>query len=420
MLDIHLIREQPDLVKENTARKDPALLPLFDELLAKDAEWRKLKGATDDLRAERNRVSKQINETKKQGGDATALLARAKEIPVKIKAHEERMEAVMEEVLLRLRKLPNLMHPDVPPGKDDSENPEVKREGAPRRFDFPVKNHVDLSESLGMADFEASAAVSGNGFYYLKGDLALLNQALIQYALSIMERHGYTYVEPPLLVKRRVLDAAMDTSGFDATIYKVGDDLCLIGTSEHAILGMLDGATLKAETLPRKYYAYSMCFRQEIGSHGINEKGLWRTHQFNKVEMFQFTLPEQSWKAFDEMLAISEEVMRGLDLPYRVIECCTGDLSLWKARSMDVEVWRPTTESYGEVMSLSNCTDYQARDLNIRYERKGEYGVVHTLNNTALATSRIMVAILENYQNADGTVTVPDALQEYLGKSRMG
>ncbi|RME31318.1 serine--tRNA ligase [Candidatus Woesearchaeota archaeon] len=424
MLSLKTIREETDRVRKNIERKkDAATLKILDELLMKDAEWRKHKVAADKLRAERNKLSEAINAAKKRGEDATKLIVQAKKIPAQIKAAEEAMERLMtEEIKPRLRKIPNFMHPDVPYGKDDSENPEVKRHGTPRAFTFPVKNHVELCEALGLADFEASGRTSGNGFYFLKGDLALLNQALIQYAIGIMRKHGYTYIEPPLMVRKRILDAAMDTDGFEATIYRIeGDDLALIGTSEHAILGMLDGQVLPEDELPLKLFAYSMCFRQEIGSHGINEKGLWRTHQFNKVEMFQFTKPEESWDAYDEMLSISEEIMQGLQLPYRVIECCTGDLALWKARSMDVEVWRPTTKSYGEVMSLSNCTDYQARDLGIKLLRKnGTREVVHTLNNTALATSRIMVAILENYQNEDGSITVPEALRGSLGRERLG
>ncbi len=397
---------------------------MLEELLEADAEWRRCKQRVDQLRAERNTLSQAINAAKKRGEDVTALVQKAKELPGKIKAEEARLQQLMnEEILPRLRRIPNFMHPDVPYGKDDSENPEVKRHGTPRRFTFPVRNHVELCEQLGLADFEASARTSGNGFYFLKGDLALLNQALIRYAITVMLKHGYQYIEPPLMVRKRVLDAAMDTAGFAETIYRIAgdDDLALIGTSEHAILGMLDSQVLPEDALPLKVFAYSMCFRQEIGSHGINEKGLWRTHQFNKVEMFQFTKPEESWAAFDEMLAISEEIMQGLELPYRVIECCTGDLALWKARSMDIEVWRPTTQSYGEVMSLSNCTDYQARDLGIKLVRRdGRREVVHTLNNTALATSRIMVAILENYQREDGTVAVPRVLQDFLGKDVLG
>ena len=290
---------------------------------------------------------------------------------------------------------------------------------------------------MGIADFEASARTTGNGFYFIRDELALLNQALIRFTIDFMHKKGYHYVEPPLIVKKRVLEAAMDAAAFQQSIYTVGEyepdtqlkdklkdkdpseQLCLIGTSEHAILGMLDNQTLDEFQLPLKVFSYSMCFRQEIGSHGINEKGLWRTHQFNKVEQFIFCREEESWDMYSELMKNSEEILQALGLPYRVIEICTGDLAIWKARSADLEVYRPTTKEYGEVMSLSNCTTFQSQGLNIKYisvsgERPGEKKLVHTLNNTALATSRIMVAILENYQNADGSVTVPHILVPYL------
>jgi seryl-tRNA synthetase len=238
-----------------------------------------------------------------------------------------------------------------------------------------------------------------------------------------MQKKGYLYVETPLLIKKYVLEAAMDADGFKNSIYAVeGQDLCLIGTSEHGMLGKMTGVTFAEDDLPKKLFSYSMCFRQEIGSHGINEKGLCRTHQFNKVEQFVFCLPEQSYTYYAELLQNSEEIMQALGLPYRVAEICTGDLAVWKAKSADVEVWRPTLNEYGEVMSLTNCTDYQARDLNIRVTRKdGTKQIVHTLNNTALATSRILVAILENYQNEDGSVTIPDALRPFMfGKTVLG
>lgn len=423
MLSIQYIREHTSDVRANIERKkDATTLAVLDELLAADEAWRALRGEADAIRSERNKVSAAINAAKKAGEDATDLLAQAKAIPERLKTVEENMSAQWNaEVLPRLQKIPNTMHPDVPYGKDASENPTIKTWGEQTKPSFPLKTHVEVAEALGLADFEAAANTTGKGFYFLKGDLGLLNQALLQYAISIMRKHAYTYIEPPLMVQKRVLDAAMDTSAFEATIYRVAgnDELALIGTSEHAILGMLDGKTLTEKQLPLKLFGYSMCFRQEIGSHGINDKGLWRTHQFNKVEMFQFTTPETSWQAFDEMLAISEEVLQGLKLPYRVIECCTGDLSVWKARSFDLEVWRPTTGEYGEVMSLSNCTDYQARDLNIRVDRGGKMEIVHTLNNTAMATSRILVAILEHYQQADGSVAVPEALQAYMGVSTL-
>ncbi len=440
MFDLKFVREHADGIRGTIQRqKKPELLTELDALLKHDEEWRKLKQEADALRSSRNKLSEEINATKKKGGDITPILTKVKAIPEEIKRVENRMALLFaQELKPRLAKLPNIMHPDVPYGKDDADNPEVKRWGTPRRFTFPVKNHVELCEQNDWADFDASAKTSGNGFYFLKGDLALLNQALIRFATERLVQKGYLYVEPPLMVRLPVLEAAMDLDAIQQSVYKVEESkrgaeegataetktddanrLCLIGTAEHALLGMHAGILFKEEELPKKYAGYSMCFRQEIGSHGINEKGLWRTHQFNKVEQFIFCLPEQSWKLYDELLANSEEILQALGLPYRVVEICTGDLAAWKARSHDVEVWRPTTESYGEVMSLSNCTTYQATDLDVRYVRRdGERGVVHTLNNTAVATSRIMVAIVENNQEKDGRVAVPETLRPYLGGKR--
>ncbi|MBN1274848.1 serine--tRNA ligase [Candidatus Woesearchaeota archaeon] len=423
MLTAKFIRENEKKVKENMAflGKDASAV---DELLKADEEWRKEKKELDELRHERNEVSEAINKAKKEGLDVQSLLRKAKAIPGRVKEKESSVQKKEEQLQKLLAGIPNVAHQDVPQGKDESENKEVKRWGEPRTFRFPVKNHVELAESLGIADFDASANVSGNGFYYLKDDLGHLNQALVQFAIDHLRKKGYTYIEPPLLVRKHVLDAAMDTEGFEQSIYKVTDEedpLCLIGTAEHAILGMLEGKSIEEQDLPMKVYGYSMCFRQEIGSHGINEKGLWRTHQFNKVEQFIFCLPEQTWDAYEELKRNSEEILQALKLPYRVVEICTGDLAMWKARSHDLEAWRPTTKGYGEVMSLSNCTTYQAEELGIRYVRRdGERGTVHTLNNTALATSRIMVAILENYQEKDGSVTIPESLRPYMdGQERI-
>ena len=420
MLDLKFVRENKEAIEDTIRRqKKDALLDTLNELLVLDEEWRNNKQLVDSLRAERNKLSESINKAKKAGEDIKPLIEKAKELPTKVKKAEEEFTKIDEVVKSLLRKIPNVMHEGVPYGKDDSENVEVFSWGDKREPGFKVKNHVELCEDLGIADFEASANTSGNGFYFLKGDLALLNQALLNYATNKLVSKGYTYVEPPFMVRRHVLEAAMDAQGFQETIYTVGDEkdnLCLIGTAEHPILGMHENTVFQEDELPKKYVGYSMCFRQEIGSHGINEKGLWRTHQFNKIEQFVFCLPEQAWDLYDELLENSKEILQELELPYRVIEICTGDLALWKVRSYDLEVWRPTTQSYGEVMSLSNCGVYQANDLGIRFVRKNtERGVVHTLNNTAVATSRVLVAILEQYQNEDGTVNVPKVLQPYMG-----
>jgi seryl-tRNA synthetase len=416
MLDIKFIRENPDIVKENMKKKSMENTGIVDDLLKNDEEYRKLLQEAEKLRHERNQVTQKINEAKKQGGDITELLAQAKDIPQKIKDSEERVKTLKQEILKLLSGIPNIMHDSVTIGKDESENKELRKWGEPRGFGFPIKNHVELCEKLGLADFDSSAKTSGNGFYFLRGDLGLLNQALIRFATDHMLQKGYQYIEPPLLIHESILAASMDLEGFKQSIYKTDEaDLCLIGTSEHSLLGMHTNEAIAENELPKKYFAYSMCFRKEIGSHGINEKGLWRTHQFNKVEMFIFCKPEDSYRYYDEMLQASEELMQALGLPYRVLEICSGDLALWKSKSADIEVWRPTTEDYGEVTSLSNCTAFQAQNLGIKViKNDGTREVLHTLNNTVLATSRIMVAILENYQNDDGSVTVPEVLRPYM------
>lgn len=420
MIDIKDLRERPGVYKKNNKKKGRSV-KIIDDVLKLDEKWKKLKHQSDNLRAERNKISKQINEEKKKGKDVKGLIKRAKEIPGKLKELEVKEKKLFVDVQKELYKIPNLMHAKVPKGKDDTCNPVLKKVGKPKKFSFKPKNHVELAEANGLADFDASAKVIGSGFYYLNGDLGLLNRALINFTIDFMKKKGYDYVEPPLMVNKKVAAAAGDLGAFENALYKIeGENAYLIPTAEHAILGMLVGKTIKEEDLPLKIFGYSMCFRREIGSHGINEKGLWRTHQFNKVEQFIFCKPKDSWKFYDELLKNTEELVKALKIPYRVVEMCTGDLGDWKARSADVEVWRPTTKDYGETMSLSNCTDYQARDLNIRgVNKKGERYVLHTLNNTALATSRIMVAIMENFQNKDGSINVPKVLQKYMGGKKI-
>lgn len=423
MLDINLLREKPELVTASEKRRarDGKLV---EQVLALDEQWRKELKKVEVLKHQRNVVSEEINKAKKEkkAKEAATKIKKMKEVAAEIKKLEEEAEELLKRRDEELLKIGNIVHKKVPSGKDDSENVEIKRVGKLPKFDFKIKNHVELGEELGLVDFESSAETSGNGFYFLRGELALLNQALLRFAVDFMQKKNYTYIEPPLMIKKDVLGAAIDTKEFVQSIYSVdGENLALIGTSEHALLGMHVGKVFREDELPKKYTAYSMCFRKEVGAHGINEKGLWRTHQFNKVEQFVFCKPEESEKYFEELLRNSEEILQALQLPYRVIEICTGDLAAWKNRSYDLEVWRPTTNSYGEVMSLSNCTDYQARKLGIKVLGKEAKRVVHTLNNTALATSRMMVAILENNQTKKGTVLVPKALWPYLnGKKEIG
>ncbi len=418
MIDINLLRENPEVVGENIIRKGQKdKLVLIDKSKKLDEEWRKLKTESDMLRAERNSISKKISEAKKEGKDAKELMKKAQKIPDEISEIENKMEKIQTEITAAIRQMPNIMWKGVPKGKDSSENVEIKKGGKIPKFDFPVKTHVELAEKLDLADFDASARTSGNGFYYLKNELALLNQSLVRFAIDFMKEKGYTYIEPPLMLHEKEIYASMDKTAIEQSVYSIKDeDLNLIGTAEQSLLAMHSGQTIPEWELPKKYFAYTMCFRKEVGAHGINEKGLWRTHQFNKVEQFIFCRPEDSEKLYDELMKNSEEILKALEIPYRILEICTGDLADWKYRSADFDIWRPTTNSYGEVMSLSNCTDYQARKLSIKcIDRKGGKRVVHTLNNTALATSRIMVGIMENFQQKDGSIKIPKALWSYTG-----
>ncbi len=420
MLDIKYIRENPGKIKENLKKKfQDKKIPLVDKLLELDENWRKIKLEADSLRSERNKISENINQAKKNKEETKAkeFIKKAKEIPIKIKKIEEKEKILEKEIKKILLVIPNIMSEETPSGRDASENKEIKKSGKIPKFDFTVKNHVELSEELGIADFNASAKVAGSGFYYLKNELAILNQALLRFTIDFMQTKKYEYVEPPLMLNEKAIFASMDKEAIEQSVYSIkGEDLHLIGTSEQAILAMHSSQTLLEEELPKKYYSYSMCFRKEVGAHGINEKGLWRTHQFNKVEQFIFCKPEDSIKMYEELIKNSDEILKALELPYRWIEICSGDLADWKYRSADFEVYRPTTKKYEELGSLSNCTDYQARKLNIKcMNKKGERKVLHTLNNTALATSRALVVILENNQQKDGSIKIPKALWKYTG-----
>lgn len=423
MIDIKLIRENRALVKENIKKKfQDYKLPLVDEIHDLDIKWRKEKAQLDALRAERNKISQLINQEKKAGKDISLLLKKARQIPDEIAKIEHYANSLQNAINERLLKIPNIISDKTPLGKDEKDNLVIKKWGKIPKFKFPIKNHVEILEKQNLVDFDASARVAGSGFYYLKNDLALLNQALIRFAIDFMKKKGYEYIEGPLMLNEKSIYASMDKKAIEQSVYSIKDeDLHLIGTSEQYLLAMHSAHTFSESELPKRYFSYSMCLRKEVGSHGINEKGLWRTHQFNKVEQFIFCKPEESEKLYSELLENSEEMIRALKLPYRIVEICSGDLADWKFRSADLEVYRPPLKKYGEVGSLSNCTDYQARKLNIKYfNKKGERVVVHTLNNTGIATSRIMVTIIENNQQKDGTIKVPSVLVKYLGKKFLG
>lgn len=422
MIDIKLLREKPELIRENIKKRfQEGKLHLVDEARKKDIDWRNQKQRIDKLRNERNVISREISKAKKEGRDVSRLMKGAKLIPSKIEEIEKKTNKLQEQLNAILAQIPNILHKSVPIGRDGSQNVEIKKIGVPKRFSFPLKNHVELAESLDIVDFETSAKTSGNGFYYLKGDLALLNQALINFSREFMLSKGYEYIEPPLMIHENILTGVYSTEEINAMAYKLNDeDLYLIATSEHPLIGMFINKVLRKEVLPKKLTSYSMCFRKEIGSHGINEKGLFRTHQFNKQEMVVICRPEDSYKFYDELLNLSVEIYKKLKIPTRILESCSGDLADLKAKGADLEYWSPLEQAYKEVGSVTNMEEAQARRLNIKFtDEKNERRFVHTLNNTVIATSRALVAILENNQNKDGSVTIPTVLQEYMGGKKV-
>lgn len=427
MLDIKLIRENPDFVRENIKRRnDPQKISLLDGLIEDDKRWRELQAEVNSLRAKRNEISKNISEMKKQKMDASATIEEAETIPDHIKKDESEMEIYSDRIRKALLSIPNLLHESVPYGKDDSGNVEVKRWGKQPEFDFEPKSHLELLENMGMIDFERGAKVSGSGFYYLKGDAVKLDMALQKFAIDFLtNERGFIAIEPPLMINRKSYEGMIDPADFENVTYKIEDeDGYLIATSEHPMGTMLKDEVLETKDLPLKFAGISPCFRKEIGTHGKYTKGLFRVHQFNKVEQFVFCLPNQSAEILKELQENSEELYKRLGLHYRVVNICTGDMGSIAAKKFDIECWMADGK-FRETGSNSNCTDYQARRLNIKYregEGKPSIGLVHTLNNTALAMSRTMIAILEQFQQKDGTVLIPKALQplmsgvEVLGK----
>ena len=423
MIDIKLIRESPEIVKNNIAKKfrDDKLV-LVDKALNLDEQWKKIKNDEEGLRSERNKVSEKINQLMKSGKkkEADGFIKSAKKIPAEIEKLETKRKNLETKLQEILSSIPNIMSKRVPSGKDDSENIVEATYGKPEKFSFPVKSHAEIADGLGLADFESSGRVSGSGFYYLEGDLALLNQALIRFAIDKMVKKKFVYVETPLMLKNEVINRVTDLNDQEMMIYRIGnDDVSLIGTSEHSLIGRFVDREINLKDLPIKHTSYSMCFRKEIGSHGIDEKGLFRTHQFNKVEMIVICLPEDSEKFFEELKGITVEIFKDLEIPTRVLQICSGDLGDLKYEQVDVEVYSPRKGDYIEAGSCSNLTSAQARKLGISTRLKGDRITPHTLNNTAIATSRALVAILENNQQKDGSVKIPKVLQKYMGGKKV-
>jgi len=419
MLDIKLIRENPELVRNNLMKRgDPENLRMLDELIDCDKKWRQGLTRLNELRHERKLVTTQIAELKKKGKDATKELSKAKAIDAEITNLEEQVKECEEKLRYYLLRLPNLLHESVPTGKDEHDNIPIRKWGKIPKFSFPVKDHIDLSLSLDIMDIERAGKVAGARFFYLKNEAVLLDMALMNFAIEEMVKKKYTPIEPPFMMRRKAYEGVTALSDFEDVLYKIeNEDLYMIATSEHPIAAMFMDEVLKADELPLKFVGISTNFRKEAGAHGKDTRGIFRVHQFNKVEQFIFCQPEDSWKFHEELIQNAEELVQKLGLPYHVVNVCTGDIGTVAAKKYDIEVWMPAQNAYREIISCSNCTDYQARRLNIRYrEKEGEApkGFVHTLNSTALA-SRTMVAILENYQQKDGSVVIPEILRKYMG-----
>ena len=420
MLDIKLIRSNPELVKENIKKKfqDEKLL-LVDEVLELDAQFRASKGRGDELRQQRNTISKEIGKLMSQGkkDEAQEVKKQVQAIAGELEEMERKEAEMTAEIRKRMLVIPNLIDDSVPIGKDDSENVEVQRFGEPVVPAFEVPYHTEIMERFGGIDLDSARKTSGNGFYYLMGDIARLQSAVISYARDFMIDKGFTYCIPPFMIHGNIVEGVMSQTDMDAMMYKIeGEDLYLIGTSEHSMIGKYIDTILPEETLPQTLTSYSPCFRKEKGAHGIEERGVYRIHQFEKQEMIVICKPEDSMAWYDKMWSYSVELFRSLDIPVRQLECCSGDLADLKVKSCDIEAWSPRQKKYFEVCSCSNMGDAQARRLKIRV--KGEDGqnyLPHTLNNTVVAPPRMLIAFLENNLQADGSVRIPEALRPYMG-----
>ena len=419
MLDLKFVRENPDIVKQNIKNKfQDSKLPLVDEVIALDAENRTTQKEADDLRASRNKLSKQIGALMGQGKKEEA-----EEVKKQVSANSARLteleakEAELSEKILKIMMtIPNIIDPSVPIGKDDSQNVEIERFGEPVVPDFEIPYHTDIMESFNGIDLDAARRVAGNGFYYLMGDIARLHSAVIAYARDFMINRGFTYCVPPFMIRSNVVTGVMSFAEMDAMMYKIeGEDLYLIGTSEHSMIGKFIDTVVPEEELPKTLTSYSPCFRKEKGAHGIEERGVYRIHQFEKQEMIVVCKPEDSKMWYDKLWKNTVDLFRSMDIPVRTLECCSGDLADLKVKSVDVEAWSPRQKKYFEVGSCSNLGDAQARRLKIRVNGKDGKYFAHTLNNTVVAPPRMLIAFLENNLQADGSVRIPEVLRPYMG-----
>ena len=419
MLDLKFVRENPDIVKQNIKNKfQDSKLPLVDEVIALDAENRATKAEADTLRANRNKLSKQIGALMGQGKkeEAEEVKRKVGEDANRLTELEAKEGDLEEKIKKIMMVIPNIIDPSVPIGKDDSENVEVQKYGEPVVPDFEIPYHTDIMESFDGLDLDSARRVAGNGFYYLMGDIARLHSAVIAYARDFMINRGFTYCVPPFMIRSNVVTGVMSFAEMDAMMYKIeGEDLYLIGTSEHSMIGKFIDQIIPEDELPKTLTSYSPCFRKEKGAHGIEERGVYRIHQFEKQEMIVVCKPEDSKMWFDKLWQNTVDLFRSLDIPVRTLECCSGDLADLKVKSVDVEAWSPRQKKYFEVGSCSNLGDAQARRLKIRVNGKDGKYFAHTLNNTVVAPPRMLIAFLENNLQADGSVRIPEVLQPYMG-----
>lgn len=417
MLDPKIIKENSNLIKEML--KARAVEFDLDGLIDSDQKRRELIINTDDLRKKKNQMALDISQKKKAGEDASSTIDKMKNVSEELSKLESTQEEVEKKYSKLVLTIPNLIHESVPIGPDDTANKEIRKWGEIPKFDFKINDHIDISEKLDLVDLERAAKVAGARFYYLKNELVRLNQSLIHYALDFLAEKNYSFVQPPYMINRKSMEGAVIADDFEDVIYKIEDeDLYMIGTSEHAVAAMHSNEIIEGKDLPLRYAGVSPCFRKEAGAHGRDQKGIFRVHQFDKIEQFVFTRPEDSWKEHEKMLSIAEEFYQKLEIPHRVMLLSSGDMGKVSAKTYDIEAWMAGQNAFREIVSCSNCLDYQARRLKIRFREKTNEDTqyLHTLNSTLIATSRVLVSIMENFQTKDGHIKIPKVLEKYMGK----
>jgi len=418
MLDPKIIKDSPQIIREMLKARNVEFD--FDELIDVDQKRREFILKTDEFRKKKNQIAMEIAQKKKAGQDISSTLDEMKNISAELSKLEILQQEIEKKYSSLALTIPNLIHESVPLGKDETSNKEIKKWGKIPEFDFKINDHIDISENLDLVDLERAAKVAGARFYYLKNDLVRLNQSLIHYALDYLSEKKYSLIQPPYMINRQSMEGAVIADDFEEVIYKIeNEDLYMIGTSEHAMAAMHSDEIIEGKDLPLRYAGVSPCFRKEAGAHGRDQKGIFRVHQFDKIEQFVFARPDESWKEHERMLSIAEEFYQNLEIPYKVLLLSSGDMGKVSAKTYDIEAWMAGQNAYREIVSCSNCLDYQARRLKIRFREKTneETQYLHTLNSTLIATSRVLVSIMENFQTKDGHIAIPKVLQKYMGKN---